>query len=245
MRPKQIQYDEFEELTGRHEIEDENLLAYHLLYAPQPDFILQNKLNMESYTFNELCDRLEERKVIEKINTKEGVYIGLTKEKRQEHYLTFKKGYDALTCHFEFDENNMIVNCRFFHNREDIKITIPLVNFFLCLKQDLLSLDLAIPIIPYNTFDKIPRDHEGRMHRFIPKDLRRKILKEQNYQCKICGCYISDDSDHWPEARMAHIDHKHPYSKMMTYKNGFHRINERKNLQATCAECNMRKSNKV
>ena len=73
---------------------------------------------------------------------------------------------------------------------------------------------------------------------YIGKRERYKILKKQNWKCAICGKSLKFSRWHKYGKEVAHIDHKHPRSKKNSY-NGF--IDEKKNLQALCATCNLKK----
>jgi len=78
--------------------------------------------------------------------------------------------------------------------------------------------------------------------------LRYDILKEQKWRCAFCWRKIYYGkksmislSDNFFREDVAQIDHKHPYSKRFSYKNGHLKINERNNLQALCLLCNTAK----
>jgi len=65
--------------------------------------------------------------------------------------------------------------------------------------------------------------------------IKSKLLIKQKGKCAICKQELDEEF---------HIDHIFPYSKKFGYANGFENINERKNLQILCKECNWSKSNK-
>ena len=80
--------------------------------------------------------------------------------------------------------------------------------------------------------------------RIITSDERYTILREQKWSCNICGKKLKFNKNSPFGEEVAHIDHIHPFSKRLTYAFGFERINERSNLQALCATCNLNKSEK-
>lgn len=63
----------------------------------------------------------------------------------------------------------------------------------------------------------------------MTRELRERIMRRDNYTCKICGKYMPDEVG-------LHIDHIIPVSK------GGKSIEQ--NLQVLCSKCNGHKSNK-
>lgn len=84
----------------------------------------------------------------------------------------------------------------------------------------------------------------SNQRRVISISERYNILKEQNWRCNLCGKHLKFKKDSPFGEEVAHIDHIHPFSKRLTYPFGLERINERSNLQALCANCNLTKSEK-
>lgn len=88
------------------------------------------------------------------------------------------------------------------------------------------------------TTDEIRSTNEDAT-RVITKEMRYLILKEQKWNCNLCGNRLKYSKDSQWKGRIAHVDHIHPFAKRHTYKG---HINERENLQALCPECNLKKA---
>lgn len=71
--------------------------------------------------------------------------------------------------------------------------------------------------------------HSKNQRKFMTRELRERIMRRDNYTCKICGKYMPDEVG-------LHIDHIIPVSK------GGKSIEQ--NLQVLCSKCNGHKSNK-
>lgn len=68
--------------------------------------------------------------------------------------------------------------------------------------------------------------HKIKTDRYIPKELRKKVLEKYKHECVKCGA-----------TEKLEIDHIHPVSKKG--------LNEFSNLQVLCKTCNIRKSDKI
>ena len=71
--------------------------------------------------------------------------------------------------------------------------------------------------------------HSKNQRKLMTRELRERIMRRDNYTCKICGKYMPDEVG-------LHIDHIIPVSK------GGKSIEQ--NLQVLCSKCNGHKSNK-
>lgn len=80
--------------------------------------------------------------------------------------------------------------------------------------------------------------------RVITPQQRYEVLKRQNWKCNFCHTSLKYSKRNSWEAEVAHIDHIHPYSDAINYKNGIMNINETNNLQALCPKCNLTKGKK-
>lgn len=80
--------------------------------------------------------------------------------------------------------------------------------------------------------------------RIITPQQRYEVLKRQSWKCNFCHADLKYSKRNNWEVEVAHIDHIHPYSDAINYKNGIMNINETNNLQALCPKCNLTKGKK-
>lgn len=84
--------------------------------------------------------------------------------------------------------------------------------------------------------DRQNKRHAALLAVFV-EDVSLEFLFERDHgRCKLCGCELSMDTK-WPHPRTPTRDHVIPLTKGGTH--------ERANLQLACAECNVRKSNRM
>ena len=74
--------------------------------------------------------------------------------------------------------------------------------------------------------------------RYISKSDRYLVLERQHWCCNMCGIHLKYSKNHSYGDIVAHIDHIHPFSQWETYNGD---INELKNLEALCPDCNLKK----
>lgn len=84
------------------------------------------------------------------------------------------------------------------------------------------------PIV-YVAEDFSETEVKRRRGRYIPFDMKIRIVRRDNYTCQMCGTHLKDDE--------VEFDHKIPVSKGGS--------SEEHNIQLTCFDCNRSKSNKI
>jgi len=72
-------------------------------------------------------------------------------------------------------------------------------------------------------------EQERRRGRYIPFDIKMRVVRRDNYTCQICGKHLKDNE--------VEFDHIIPISKGGS--------SEEHNIRLTCFECNREKSNNV
>ncbi len=93
--------------------------------------------------------------------------------------------------------------------------------------NDMLSIDDALDDIGYETTRE--KYNSKNQRKLMTKELRRKIIRRDNYTCQICGKYMPDEVG-------LHVDH------IIAIKNGGKTVES--NLQVLCDKCNLGKGSK-
>lgn len=77
--------------------------------------------------------------------------------------------------------------------------------------------------------------------RYISRSTRYEVMQRQGWRCNNCGVRLKYSRDNPLGQELGHIDHIHPYADAEFYPRGISNINESRNLQALCKECNLGK----
>ncbi len=93
--------------------------------------------------------------------------------------------------------------------------------------KDILSINNILDDIGYETTRE--KYYAKNQRKLMTKELRRKIIRRDNYTCQICGKYMPDEVG-------LHVDH------IIAIKNGGKTVES--NLQVLCDKCNLSKGSK-